>query len=102
MAVDYTPVTWLSGYSSDATNLKITWASLSSYGVSSSTTDIREITRAISKAIEAHWNTLSGSDVPTKMLVTTNTRYNDSSDEFEEAHQIRYDLTVDSTSLASE
>jgi hypothetical protein len=105
MAVDYAPLTWLSGYSSDATNLKITWASLPASVTSEP--DIRNILRDISGLIEAHYNALvadelNPDDVPTKFLPTTNTKYNESTLEFEEQHGQKFDLTVDSTSLADE
>lgn len=104
MAVDYAPSTWLSGYSSDATNLKITWASLPNSTIGES--DIRNILRDLSTLIEAHYDGLVAADVagtiPTKYLPTTNTKFNDSTAEFEERHSQTFDLTPGVSTLASE
>lgn len=104
MAVDYLPATWLTGYSSDATHMKLTWASLTP--LVNGEDDIRDILRKISELIEAKYDALVDAavptTVPTKFTASTSTRYNDSTSEFEEKHGLLFDLTVDSTSLASE
>jgi hypothetical protein len=105
MAVDYLPASWITGtVVSDGTYLQIPWSSLSASVTTE--TDIRNILRDISLAVEATYDALVAAalpeTIPTKFTPSTNTRYNESSAEFEEKHGTLFDLTVDSTSLASE
>jgi hypothetical protein len=101
MAVDYTPSTWVTGIDvTDATYCQIPWAELGD--AAQNETDIREILRGLSNTINTHYDSLSSPDIPTKFNSSKSTRYNDSSGEFEEKHGLQFDLTVDSTSLASE
>lgn len=101
MAVDYTPSTWVTGILvGDATYLQIPWTELGD--AAQSETDIRNIIRGLDDTIKTHYTTLTGSDVPTKFTAAKNTKYNEANSEFEEKHSHTFDLTVDSTSLATE
>lgn len=101
MAVDYTPSDWVTGIVvSDATYCQIPWTALGD--ADQSEADIRNILRGLADTIKAHYDDPAPDDVPTKFVASENTRYNDSTGEFEEKHGWTFDLTVDSTSLASE
>ena len=101
MAVDYTPSAWVTGIVvSDGTYCQIPWSELGAANVAES--DIRNILRGLADTIKDSYDALPAIDVPTKFNSTKNTRYNDSEAEFEEKHGWTFDLTVDSTSLASE
>jgi hypothetical protein len=101
MAVNYTPSAWITGIDvTDATYCKIPWSELGS--ATQNETDIREILRGLADTIKDHFDDPSPDDVPTKFTSSKNTRYNDSTSEFEEKHGWTFDLTVDSTSLATE
>jgi hypothetical protein len=99
MAVVYTPVTWWSGYTTDATNLQVTWDSLAD--VEDTTTDIREIVLALLNETKDHQDTLTGDAIPTKFEIESNKRYDESGDEIEQTFTVRFDLTP-TTTLASE
>ena len=99
MAVSYTPVTWWSGYSSDATNLKVTWASLD--GVADGETDIREILLALLNETVTHKDTLTGGDIPTKFDIFTNNVYDEADNEIEYTFTVKFVMTP-TTTLASE
>jgi hypothetical protein len=101
MAVVYTPSSWISGI--DVTNAiycQIPWTELGDADQNES--DIRNILRGLSDTIKDHYDSPAPDDTPTKFTATTNTKYNDSTNEFEEKSGWTFDLTVDSTSLASE
>jgi len=101
MAVNYTPSDWVAGIVvSDTTYCQIPWLQLGDSGQNE--TDIRNILRGLADTIKAHYDAPTPDDVPTKFTASKNTRYNDSSGEFEEKTGWKFDLTVDSTSLASE
>ena len=101
MAVDYTPSDWLTGIVvTDATYCKIPWTALGD--AVQNETDIRKILRGLATSIKTHYDTPAPDDTPTKFTASTSTKYNDSTLEFEERQGWTFDLTVDSTSLASE
>ena len=107
MAVVYTPDEWIDGIVvSDATYCQIPWAELGDAAQSEG--DIRKILRGLSNSIKARYDdptdggTYPTNDVPTKFTASKSTKYNDSTLEFEERQGWTFDLTVDSTSLASE
>jgi hypothetical protein len=101
MAVVYTPSSWVTGIVvTDATYCKIPWAALGD--AAQNETDIRNILRGLADAIKTHYDTPTPDDTPTKFTASGITRYNESTSEFEENHGWLFDLTVDSTSLASE
>lgn len=101
MAVDYTPSKWISGIVvTDATYCQIPWSELGD--AVQNETDIRNILKGLNGTIKTHYDDPSPDDVPTKFTVSQSTRYNDSSGEFEEKNGWTYDLSIDSTSLASE
>jgi len=99
MSVSYTPVTWWSGYSSDATNLKVTWAELD--GVSDGEDDIREILLALLNETVTHKDTLTGGDIPTKFDIFTNNVYDEADNEIEYTFTVKFVMTP-TTTLASE
>jgi hypothetical protein len=101
MAVDYTPDTWVTGILvGDATYCQIPWAELGD--ATQSESDIRNILRGLDNTIKTHFTSLTGGDIPTKFTASKNTKYNESTSEFEEKQSHTFDLTVDSTSLAVE
>lgn len=99
MAVDYIPATWWTGYSSDATNLKVTWGSLD--GVADGETDIREILLALLNETVTHKDTLEGGAIPTKFDIFTNNVYDEADNEIEYTFTVKFVMTP-TTTLASE
>ena len=107
MAVDYTPSDWLTGIVlTDATYCKIPWTALGITWIETGGTDpqedIRNILRGLAASIKTHYDNPAPDDTPTKFTASTSTKYNDSTLEFEERNGWTFDLSVDSTSLASE
>lgn len=101
MAVNYTPSDWLTGIVvSNATYCQIPWTALGD--ATQGEADIRNILRGLAESIKAHYDNPSPDDVPTKFTASKSTKYNDSTLEFEERQGWVFDLTVDSTSLATE
>jgi hypothetical protein len=99
MAVSYLPTTWWSGYGDEITKFSVTYASLD--GVTTGTTDIRELILALLNETIDHKDTLTGGDVPTKFDITSSKRYDESGDEIEQTFVVQFDLTP-TTTLASE
>ena len=101
MAVSYTPSSWVTGIVvTDATYCQIPWTQLGD--AVQNETDIRNILRGLADTIKTSYDALPSADVPTKFASSKNTRYSEAAEEFIENHNWQFDLTVDSTSLATE